>query len=505
VPSELEAPDPTPYTRPVLPEDFAPLGQPAIDPEAVTLDPEAIIEEPGEPEFLPILLPRAPRPFLTDVVVSNTDSNLTNTDIETDAETSIAVNPRNPDEIVITAFSNLITGGWGAGEPAAPLWSSMDGGRTWTKAFTILVPPGAPVSRSCGPCDQTIDYGRENQLSETFMPNLIDIYSGTTMDPTMPDFNWFEDRPGMAQRTNHLATRFADQPWLLVNRDPIVASQDNVYVAYSDLSGGPDMRVAVAQGTNPPNFTIDHPSGSSTVLDDVQPGHRLAVDRTTGFIYSLWQQPVGSGADGSKHINYMLNRSTDGGQTWILNGQQGGIMVAEADSDQLGPMSSNRKFGTVNALLGGVLHAAVDPRTGALWYAYGSRDPATGNNRLAMRVIVREGADRVQIREEFFVTGQVQAALPAVAVTDDGTVGVFYYTFDGFGPPPPTVVLASPLPVFTAHLYLQRQVPVTAEPPQLKLSHLKDHRSSTSACYLSCLWPGTTACPGSESSGTTCR
>jgi hypothetical protein len=62
----------------------------------------------------------------------------------------------------------------------------------------------------------------------------------------------------------------------------------------------------------------------------------------------------------------LLNRSTDGGQTWTRNGSAAGIVVANADSTQPQP-----KFCTVNALLGGVEHAAVDPKSGAV--VWGSR------------------------------------------------------------------------------------------------------------------------------------
>ena len=72
-------PDTTPYGRPAIREDFAPKGIRAI---------------------LPI-----PGGFIVDPVVNNTDPNLTNTDIFNDGETSIAVNPASPGEIVITAFS----------------------------------------------------------------------------------------------------------------------------------------------------------------------------------------------------------------------------------------------------------------------------------------------------------------------------------------------------------------------------------------------------------------
>src|SRR5262249_42202062 len=47
--------------------------------------------------------------FLRDVVVSNTNPNLTNTDFFNDGELSIAINPENHDEIVITSFAGF----WG--------------------------------------------------------------------------------------------------------------------------------------------------------------------------------------------------------------------------------------------------------------------------------------------------------------------------------------------------------------------------------------------------------
>ncbi len=359
-------PDTTPYAREAVPEEL-----------------------PTEGEIF-----SPPPVFIRDVVVSNTDPNLTNTDTFNDGETSIAVNPLNPDEIVITAFS----GSWAALGPIiinAPLWHSTNGGVTWTKRFSIPSPTGLPDISIPGigvigcPCDQTIDYGRGNQLSGTFLvgtfPNF-DVFSATTPDPTA-NFIWFEAPPGITQRTNNnVPSSFgdADQPWLLVNRDPTTASQDNVYVAYDDFSGAPDMRVAVAKGTNPPNFVIDALTGFSTSF--VNPGHRLAVDSGTGTVYSLFQRRIAAGEGGSQNINYMLNRSTDGGAAWILNGSATGIVVANADSTQPTP-----KFGTVNALLGGVLHAAVNPATGDIFYVYGNRDSDTGNNRLAIRRITNAG------------------------------------------------------------------------------------------------------------------
>ena len=81
-------------------------------------------------------------------------------------------------------------------------------------------------------------------------------------------------------------------------------------------------------------------------------GLRMAEDPRTGYMWGLFGRNVAAGAGGSKNMDYMLNRTTDSGATWGLNGNAFGIIVANADSTQPQP-----KFGTVNALLGGVHHA----------------------------------------------------------------------------------------------------------------------------------------------------
>jgi hypothetical protein len=413
-------PDLTPYQRPAVKEDYAPKGRKA----------------------LPLAL--SPFVFVRDVVVSNTDATLTNTDGSNDGEPSIAINPSNTNEIVLEAFS----GGWGAN---APLWHSLDGGTTWTERLTLPVPPG--LGPGC-PCDQNPDYGRTNNMSSTFLKT--DVFSGTTTNPaSSASFLYFLDGGGNAVRTNSAGVGNVDQPWLLVNRDNAMAAQDNVYVAYDDFSGAPNMRVAVALGTNPPNFVRDNQSGVSGG-GFVNPGHRLAVDPNNGAVYSLFQQRTGG--DANQHaINYMLNRSTDGGVTWTLNGSGTGIVVVNANSTQgfapsttfdgSGNCTSDNafKFGTVNALFGGVDHAAVAPN-GDVYYVYGNRDGGTGNNRLSIRRLTTDGAGVMTVGPANFVTLQVQAALPSVAVNSNGVVAVLYTQFDGLS--------GGGFPMFSAHLAL---------------------------------------------------
>jgi hypothetical protein len=401
-------------------------------------------------DFRLLRTPEALAPFVAnfsvvDAVVNNSNPALKNTDTVGGTELSIGVvRNSSPSRIVLTAFS----GSWGS---TAPLWLSTNGGLTWTKEFTVNPPPGAGAQVLGCPCDQAVDFTEKNALAGTFLTftsttgfgNVFSALS-SNLTTTPGAFNYFQSPPGVAQLTNHLdvpSVNFADQPWLLIGRKPGTPAE-NVYVAYDDFSASPrHMRVAVAAATGALNFTTDKLTGFGG-NGGINPGHRLAVDPRSGAVYSLFQLFVTPGAGNSKNINYMLNRSTDGGKTWRLNGSATGIVVANADSDQPGPPPTF-KFCSVNALLGGADHAAVDPKTGDVVYVYGNRDPGTGNNRLAMRRLKPNGAGGLTVGPQIFITGQVQAAIPSVAITQNRVIGVFYYTCDGTSP--------AGFPIFTAH------------------------------------------------------
>jgi hypothetical protein len=395
-------------------------------------------------DFRPLAAPKTLSPIVTsilvdDAVVNNIDPALKDDDtVGVRTEVSIAV---HNDTIVLTNFEQT----WGAPPTGAPLWRSTNGGETWTKNFTINPPPGAAGTASC-PCDQTVDFNpKTGDLAGTFLTSPpLNIYSAASSNLTVSpgDFSYFQSPPGTAVPTNHLVPNSsggADQPWLLVGREPGPAPEfENVYVAYDDFSGSPDMRVAVARATRTLDFTTDTKSGSSGGA--VNPGHRLAVDPLTGTIYSVFQKSTGSGAGTSKKIEYLLNRSTDGGKTWTLNDSTTGIVVATADSDQPDP-----KFCGVNALLGGVDHAAVSRVTGDVVYVYGNRDPTNGINRLAMRLLRPNSTGGLTIGAEHFITvsGGNNVAIPSVAIAQNGTIGVFYYSCDGKS--------FSGFPIITAH------------------------------------------------------
>jgi len=93
---------------------------------------------------------------------------------------------------------------------------------------------------------------------------------------------------------------------------------------------------------------------------------------------------------------------------------------------------------------------AVDPGNGLIYVVYGVFDPAVRHNRLAMRRLFYVKCSEffscnwlVADPPVFVDDGQAPAALPSVAVTANGPVGVLYDTFEG---------MTAGLPVFTVHL-----------------------------------------------------
>jgi hypothetical protein len=402
-------PDLTETARPALPEDLYPGGEPAL-----------------RPLTLPI--------SIFDVVVSNTNSNLKNTNKTANGEPSIAINPANTNEIVVLAFS----GSWGA---TAPFWYSSNGGSLWTLEHEIPNPPGLP--ENC-PCDQTPDYGISGRLSATFLHNDTagrDVYSSNTWNPTTEsDWLWFAPG-GVTQTTNQYGIGGPDQPWVLANKDPLDPTEGNVYVGYVNLhSGAHDMRVAVDYGTDVPDFTIDNLVGSSSGYVDA--GLRLAKDLNSLAMYAVWQVCVANCSGDPKTVDYYLNRSTDGGRTWSLNGFSTGWFLVETQSTQPTP-----KFGTVNALLGGILHVAVDPNNGDVYVVYGNKDISTGIDRLSIAHLTSDGSGGLKWVDSHFVVGQAETALPSVAIANNskGTIGVLYTNYDG-------IDSKSGLPQFSAFL-----------------------------------------------------
>jgi hypothetical protein len=357
--------------------------------------------------------------FVADTVVNNTDPSVKKSGALGAEEISIAVDPKNTDKIVITSISS-------GPDATVMLWQSRDGGVTWNKELTIDSPRTSGAA-GC-PCDRTAGFGQFRDLTGAFLAAPAANIARTARGELASPSGSYDDSNmnGFAQPVQFLAAiNNAEQPLVTGRSTSAAGVSKNGSVANDDFKTTPPVWMAMAAGPDARMFAIgNHPT--SVAAGAVNLGYRLASDPHSGAIYHLFQHRIKAGAGDSQNIDYMLNRSTDGGETWELNGSFEGIVVANADSTQPRP-----KFCTVNASLDGADQAAVDRQTGDVVYVYGNRDPVTGNNRLAMRRLSGDKHGGLAVGPEVFVTGQVQAAIPAVAITSNDSIGVFYYTCDG--------------------------------------------------------------------------
>ncbi len=347
-------------------------------------------------------------------------------------EPDIAINPTNLNQIVVHTFAGTAWNG------NATNFVSSDGGLTWTGISEIPPPPGAPNTAGC-PCDVDQDYGMDGNLYGTYLTGNTDVFSASNTNPFANLFSYFLIA-GNAQLTDFGISLVgsADQPRLLTDRDPTIATQTNTYVVYDDFNAG-NVRVSAAVGTQPPDFTTDNVAGPFTG-GGINPGSRLAVDTSRGTIYALWQNCTGGCGGSPTTIAYQLNRSFDAGTTWGLNGSATGTTVVTGVTVQPTP-----KFGTVNALLGGIDHAAVDPTTGDVYVVFGAANGSPSQG-IFIRQITFDNAipsNAIPGATHQVSPSAVEAALPSVAVAPNGTVGVLYTSFDGFDP--------NNSPIFSGH------------------------------------------------------
>jgi hypothetical protein len=349
-------------------------------------------------------------------------------------EPFIAVNPTNTSQVVISSFAyGAFVSGSGDAAGKSSIWYSTNGGTSWGIRFPI--PTAAPGGGGV-PNDQTFAYDKAGNLHGTFLTygSQLNNYTGSTANPNndgvngRPATGWSynSNRVNVAAITNNTA----DQPWMATAQ---VGAQNRVYVGYDSFrSGGVEMRASVSID-NGTTFTAgrDNPiSAGGAVTTQTNPGLRIATDNA-GNVYSIFGIGDASGPNSTTHVNYRLNMSADGGQTWKFTNSSsapGGLPIASGLSTQLGS-----SFGGVNALLGNITAIASDRAGNNVYAVFGMKDGAngTGTDRLWLADFQPDGAGGLIERSNptaFSVPGE-RAALPSIAVTDSGKIFVMYDTF----------------------------------------------------------------------------
>ncbi|HWW01132.1 MAG TPA: hypothetical protein VNZ64_15660 [Candidatus Acidoferrum sp.] len=341
-------------------------------------------------------------------------------------EPCVAVNPSNPQEVVVSSFGY---GSW-ISRNTAQLWYSNDGGVTWAIRFAVPAPiAGSTVFVD----DQTYAFDSAGVLHGVLMARDSTgkndyLYYGTTTN--------INDASAWTWTAGPFPASSPDQPWLALGGRTVA-------VAYDDLSaaGGVEQRVALStdNGLTFPaalNQAVGSPGGvpnstGGAPLNYINPGLRAAVDQL-GNVYVIYGMAT-NGLAGVPQMHYRLNRFS-GGTEWDFTSASGdaigGLIIGDGLSRQ-GTLNSFRFGNGINALLGNITAVAVNTNGTQVYVVYGLMS-TNGTGQLFLRRFQPNGAALVAGGAPLTLSSpNFDAALPSVAVANNGAVGVLFDEFDG--------------------------------------------------------------------------
>ena len=255
-------------------------------------------------------------------------------------EPCIAVNPANPQEMIISAFGY---GSW-ISSSTAQLWYSTNGGAAWAIRFSVPT----PLSESTFFVDdQTYAYDSAGVLHAALMAEdasaTIFIYHGSTTNVnSAPAWTW---------NSAPIASVNLDQPWIAISGGSVAVAYDNFNSPYT----ASEERVAISTD-NGATFTagldraVSSPGRVTTSFTN--PGLRIAADNRGDF-FILCGVRTNNDVSGVPLMKYRLNRYSAGGSDWDFTTATldaiGGLAITNGPSRQ--GNNSSFSFGNINYLL----------------------------------------------------------------------------------------------------------------------------------------------------------
>ena len=343
-----------------------------------------------------------------------------------DSEPNIAVNPQNPNEIVATAFTPDPAGG-----NLAPLFVSVDGGKTWT--LNSIIPSAIPHREAI-----------TGDISVAFSPTSNAFYAGILRFPAPQN----DTRLSILRATN---VSSSNQMEVLSDRNGV--DQPFVIGGVSNI-GGTD-RVYV--GDN--DLAVQAPTTTSTIdmcLDALKAKtifKSLRVDSVAGTGQNGPQIRPACHSDGSVYVAFYRWLAQSGswqGNTLTITAD---VVVVRDDHGASGAApftdlrdadgSSGRRvaagvqfpFNSSGAGVpgqqrrGGDIAIAVDPTNSSVLYlAWAAVEPGTGYT-----LHLRRSDDRGVTWSPSDLRTIQEAINPAVAVNTAGQVGFLYQQLTGSG------------------------------------------------------------------------
>jgi len=338
---------------------------------------------------------------MTSITVVNIIPNSHSSEQNQDSEPSIAVNPNNPKEIVITAFTPP-----DSGVSNGPIFYSSDGGLTWVLNFTI---PNGETR------DQSIGFGTTSgELYAAGLhgsPTTFQVYR--TADPSAAG-TW----PVFDSRSN------IDQPW--VEARTVVGGTDNgkdrLYVAYNDdnLSKSAAIDICVDALAASPSF-VQALLESRNVGSGLADGYAIRpVAHSDGTVYAVYEgwRSGSYGSDITTDIVVVRDDNWGKGASPFTNltdpsdNLSGRIVATGVVINDGGIMGQER--------LNNDLTIAVDPTdSGTVYVAWA--DNAGPNYTIRVRRSTNRGADW---------SGDLitidNATMAGLAINSEGVVGLMY-------------------------------------------------------------------------------
>jgi hypothetical protein len=327
---------------------------------------------------------------LVDIATNATDPNNL-----VDAEPSIAINPLNPNQIAVVAFS----GGWSQTTGLrGPVWMSTNGGVSWTKQLVLV----APTAASTGSGDQNIVFSNTGTM----------FLSQFGLDLNVP--RCFFYRPSGANWVAGAA--YGDD-------QPMIAS-----------AGG--TRVSPWLNTLAPERSmVERTTNNGVNISQAVVGSAAFANRTTRVavgpnnqIYVIYKTRQAAPVGNFQQSIFRVVRSFDLGVTWNTPGvavHPGTVMTWFTTS-----FGNAKNGGKVARARSSDAWIAVHPSTNAVWVVFCSRDASGFGQIFAARSTNSGQTFSPPVR---VTDGTHNSAYPEVAVTANGTVGVLYVDFDDSG------------------------------------------------------------------------
>lgn len=323
-------------------------------------------------------------PLLVDVVPPSQ-----NQEHDQNSEPNIAVNPANPNQILITAFSTS--------NFKNPVYFSNDGGASWSLFQTTVV------------ADQTLAWSPAGFVYLAILtPSGSQLAVARQTDPTAARHKFV-----FLPKSRYAPGGVPDQPWIEVAS----GATDRIYVAFNDLSRFPGATASI-------RFSLD--SGlrwKNTVIESRRPGigqdlPPVRVKAHGDIVYAAYQRGDAFNARGDVRADVMIVRDDQAGEGRFQALGKGGTAIVS------NTLVAGRKLGKER--IGSDLSVAIDPANPArvvvgFTVISGGRDP-----QAVLYLSTNSGATWTQV-----FAAILQSGLGAVAIAANGTTGFLYTTFDG--------------------------------------------------------------------------